>query len=205
MLIQKSCRQTWRGAECVLVQPRICATKTGPTGQKQRIFQEEDGFDFRDAATRRQISAELRRFSPDSVTVHPPDVVCRSGFSLKNQQKVRGKCKPLVNHVCSLIHEQLRREKLVFLGAPWPAWTLDLASVQKIQAMGKLGVTRSRQTFGKKQVLGGSVIRKPCIMFVPPSVVEQSAKLKSGLDLKNFTKNRVAGTIGKVGARARTR
>ena len=66
--------------ECVLVQPRICSTKTGPTGQIQRVFQEEDGFDFRDAATRRLISAELRRFSPDSVTVHPPDVVCRSGF-----------------------------------------------------------------------------------------------------------------------------
>ena len=31
VLIQKSCRQTWRGAECVLVQPRICATITGPT------------------------------------------------------------------------------------------------------------------------------------------------------------------------------
>ena len=66
--------------ECVLVQPRICAAKTGPTGQKQRVCQEEDGFDFRDAATRRLISAELRRFSPDSVTVHPPD----AGFSLKN-------------------------------------------------------------------------------------------------------------------------
>ena len=188
VLIQKSCRQTWRGEECVLVQPRICATKTGPTGQKQRMFLEEDGFDFRDAATRRLISAELRRFSPDSVTVHPPDVVCRSSFSLKNQQKVRGKCKPLITLVCSLIHEQLRREKLVFLGAAWPAWTLDLTSVQKIQAMGKLGVTRSRQTFGKKQVLVCSVIRKPGIVFVPPSVVEQSVKLKSGLDLKNLPK-----------------
>ena len=94
VLIQKSCRQTWRGAECVLVHPRICATKTGPAGQKQRMFQEEEGFYFRDAATRRLIFAELRRFSLDSVTVHPPDVVCRSGFSLKYQQKVRGKCKP---------------------------------------------------------------------------------------------------------------
>ena len=46
VLIQKSCLQTWRGAECVLVQPRICATKTGPTGRKQRMFQEEDSFDF---------------------------------------------------------------------------------------------------------------------------------------------------------------
>ena len=64
VLIQKSCLQTWRSAESVLVQPRICATKTGPTGPTQRMFQEEDGFVFRDAATRRLISAELRRFSP---------------------------------------------------------------------------------------------------------------------------------------------
>ena len=84
VLIRKSCGQTWRGAERVLVKPRICATKTG---QKQRMFQEEDGFDFRDAATRRLISAELRRFFLDSVIVHLPDVVCRSGFSPKHQQK----------------------------------------------------------------------------------------------------------------------
>ena len=50
----------------------MCAMKTGPKSQKQRMFQEEDGFDFRDAATRLLISAELRRFSLDSVTVHPP-------------------------------------------------------------------------------------------------------------------------------------
>ena len=46
------------------------------------------------------------------------------------------------------------------------------------------------------------MIRKPGIMFVPPSVVEQSVKLKSGLDLKNFTPNRVAGTSENLGARA---
>ena len=79
VLIRRSC-QTWRGAECVLVQPRICATKTSPTGQKQRMCQEEDGFDFRDAATRRLTSADLRRFSPDSVTVCPPDVVLSIRF-----------------------------------------------------------------------------------------------------------------------------
>ena len=100
------------------------------------------------------------------MTVHPPDVVCRPGISIKILQKVRGKRKPLVNHV-------------VFLGAPRPAWTLDLASVKKIQAMGKLGVARSRQTFGKKQVMGGSVIRKPGIEFVPPSVVEQKVNYYS--------------------------
>ena len=61
--------------------------------------------------------------------------------------------------------------------------------MKKIQAMEKLGVTRSLQTFGKKQVLGGSVIRKSGIMFVPPSVVEQNVKRKSGLDLENVPKN----------------
>ena len=60
--------------------------------------------------------------------------------------------------------------------------------MQKIQAMVKLGVTRSRQTFGKKQVSGSSVIRKLGIMFVPPSVSEQNVMLKSGLDVKNLPK-----------------
>ena len=40
-LTQKSCLKTRRGAESELVQPGICATKTGPEGQKQRIFQEK--------------------------------------------------------------------------------------------------------------------------------------------------------------------
>ena len=68
------------------------------------------------------------------------------------------------------------------------AWTLDLASVKKIQAMEKLGVKRSRQTLGKKQVLGGSVVGKPGIMFVRSSGVEQNVKRKPGLDLKNCPK-----------------
>ena len=57
---------------CVGPTQNVCYEKQVLTSQKQRMFQEEDGFDFRDAATRRLISAELRRFSPDSVTVHPP-------------------------------------------------------------------------------------------------------------------------------------
>ena len=32
------------------------------------------------------------------------------------------------------------------------------------------------------------MIRKPGVMFVPPSVVKQSVKLKSGLDLKKLPK-----------------
>ena len=49
--------------------------------KKHRTFQEEEGFYFRQL--RRLASAELRRFSPDSVTVHPPVVCCRSSVSLK--------------------------------------------------------------------------------------------------------------------------
>ena len=114
LLIQKSCDKSWRGAECKLVQPRILAMKTGPHGRKHRTFPEEEGFDFRESAARRLVSAELRRFSPGSVTVHPPDVCCRSGVSLKSQQKARNMCKPLVNHVCSVILEHLRKKEIGF-------------------------------------------------------------------------------------------
>ena len=57
----------------------------------------------------------------------------------------------------------IEKRETRFLGCAL-AWTLDLAGVQKIQAMGKLGVKRSRQFFVKKQVLGGSVIRKPGVV-----------------------------------------
>ena len=60
LLIQKSSDKSWRGAECKLVQPRILAMKTGPHGRKHRTFQEEEGFDFRESAARRLVSAELR-------------------------------------------------------------------------------------------------------------------------------------------------
>ena len=114
VLVQKSCLQTWRGAECVLVPTQnLCHENRSYRSETENV----PGLNvFRDAATRRLISAELPRFSPGSA--HPPDVVCRAGISLKNQQKVRGKCKPLVSHLCSLIREQLRREILVFLVRP---------------------------------------------------------------------------------------
>ena len=133
-----------RGADCKLVQPRIQATKTDPHGRKHKTFQEEESLDFRESATRRMVSAELRRSSPDSVTVHPSDVSCRSGVSLKSQQKARKKGKPLVNHVCRVILEHLSKKILVLLGAPWPVWTLNLASGKEAQAVGKLGVMKSR-------------------------------------------------------------
>ena len=75
MLIHKSCDESWRGAECKLVQPRISALKSDPRGRKHRTFQEEESFYFRKSPARHMASAEQRRSSSDSVTVHPPDVV----------------------------------------------------------------------------------------------------------------------------------
>ena len=83
--------------------------KTGPHGRKHRTFLEEEGFYFREL--RRLTSAELRRFSLDSVTVHPPDVCCRLSVSLKSHQKAR-------QHVQSCLQcdsRTLRKKKLVFL------------------------------------------------------------------------------------------
>ena len=119
--------------------------------------------------------------------VHPPDVCCRSGVSLKSQLKARNMCKPLVNHVCSVILEQLRQKKF-FLGAPWPDWTLNLAGVKKVQAVGKLGVMKSRISLNKSEVMGETVLRKPDSLFVPPSVVEQNVKRKPEMDLAELPK-----------------
>ena len=107
-LVRKSCVKSWRGTECKFGQHRILATKTSPHGRKHRTLQEEKIFDFRKSAVRRLVSAELRRSSPDSDTVHPPDVSCRSHVSIKGQQKARNMCKPLVNHVCKVILELLK-------------------------------------------------------------------------------------------------
>ena len=188
LLIQKSCDKSWRGAECKLVQPRIVALKTGPHGRKHRTFQEEVGFDFRESAVR-LVSAELRRFSPDSAIVHPPDVCCRFDIYLKKQQKARNMCKPLINYVCSVILEQLKMRKLVFLCAPWPAWTLNLACVRKVQAVEKLGVMSSRISLNNGEVVGDTLLRKPGFVFVPPSMVKQNVKRKP-----EIAKDGVAGT-----------
>ena len=162
--------------------------KTRSHERKHRTIKEEQGFDFRKSAARHLVSAELRRFSADSVIVHPPDVCCRSGVSLKSQQKARNMCKPLINHVCIVILEHLRKKKLVFLGAPWPVWTLSLACGRKVQAMGKLGVKESRISLDKREVMGETVLRKPGLVFVPPSMVEQNVKRKTDMDLAELPK-----------------
>ena len=87
-LIKKSRVNTWRGAESKLNQFRIPTSKTSSQEKKHNFFQEEEGFDFRMTAIRPLVSAELRRFSPDSVIVHPPDVCCRPDISIKKSVEV---------------------------------------------------------------------------------------------------------------------
>ena len=94
----------------------------------------------------------------------------------------------VISCVCSVILEQWKRKKLVSLGAPRPTWTLNLASVRKVQAMGKLGVEGSRITLKKEHVMGETVLRKLGFEFVPPSVVEQNVKQKPEIDLANMPK-----------------
>ena len=88
--------------------------KTGPHGRKHRTCQEEEGFYFRESAARRLVSAELRRFSPESVTVHPPDVCCRSGVSLKNQQKARNMCKTIGQSCVQCDSRTFEKEEIGF-------------------------------------------------------------------------------------------
>ena len=83
----------WRGAQSKLV---------------KRVF------DFRKTAIRHLISAELRRFFPDSVIVHPPDVCCRLDISRKNPKMARNMCQPLIHYVCSVILEHIEKEEIGF-------------------------------------------------------------------------------------------
>ena len=74
--------------------------------------------------------------------------------------------------------------------------------MKKIQAMYEVGSDEKSSNLWEQEVLGGSVIRKPGIMFVPPSVVEQNVKRKPGLDLRNFPKTVSLATSENLGARA---
>ena len=156
--------------------------KTGPHGKKHRTFQEEEGFYLRQL--RRLASAELRRFSPDCVTVNPPDVCCRSSVSLKKSAEGS-------QHVQSCLQCDSRTfevEESGFLGAPWPVWTLNLDSVSNVQAVGKLGMMKSRTSVNNSEVMGETVFRKSGFAFVVPSVVEPNVKRKPEMDLGEVPK-----------------
>ena len=96
-----------------------------------------------------------------------------------------------INHVCSVVLEHLRTKKLVFLGATWPVWTLNLAGVRNVQAVGKLGVMKSRISLNKSEVMGETVLRKPG----SPSVVKQKRETKAGNGSCRVAKDGVAGTV----------
>ena len=55
-------------------------------------------------------------------------------------------------------------------------------------SIGEVGSDEKSSNLWEEEVLGGSVIRKPGIMFVPPSVVAQNVKRKLELDLKILPK-----------------
>ena len=121
------------------------------------MFKEEEGFALRkcDVSLLIQLLSIL--------------LMCVVGwiFPSKNQQKTRNMCKPLINSVCSVILEQsIEKEQTGFSWCTM-AWTLNLASVKNVQAMGKLGVKESRIFLKKGHVMEETVLRKPGFVFVP--------------------------------------
>ena len=97
-------------------------------------------------------------------------------------------CKPLINCVCSVNLEQLNKKKLVSLGAPWPAWTLNLARVRKAQAMGSLGKKKVEFLWKKDKSWERQCSENPGFVFVHPPVVEPEVKQKPEMDLAELPK-----------------
>ena len=107
-----------------------------------------------------------------------------SNFSIKNQLKAHGYYKQVVDHVCSLIVEQLKKKKkeLVPCDTPWSVWTHHDAVVNKTQAMVKLEVMKRQKIPGRKRIQGQSVLLKPRMEFVLSSVGGRTMKQKPGID-----------------------
>ena len=165
VLIQKSCLQTWRGAECVVGPTQnLCyenrshksETENVPGGRRFWLWRCCDDLCWT-ATVFTWCGLSIRHFS-------------------QNQQKVRGKCKPLVNHVCSLIHEQLRIEN-------WSSF---------------LGCALACVDSGSRQCDENSSNGEVAWYYVRSSVAE------AGIWSQKFTQNCVAGTSESLGARART-
>ena len=85
-------------------------------------------------------------------------------------------------------------EEIGFLGAPCPVWTLNLASVRNVQAVGKLGMMKIRISVNKSEVMGETVLRKT--RFCIRSSISGGAKreTKAGNGSCRVTKDGVAGT-----------
>ena len=65
---------------------------------------------------------------------------------------------------------------------------LNLACLRNVQAVGKLGMMKSRISVNKSEVMGETVLRKPGFVFVPPSVLHQNVKRKPEMDLAELPK-----------------
>ena len=81
---------------------------------------------------------------------------------------------------------------MVFLGSPWPVWTLNLASVRKVQAVEKLGVMKSRISLNNSEEMGETVLRKPDIRSSIGGEAKRETKAENGSC--RVTKDGVAGT-----------
>ena len=140
------------------------------------MFQEEEGFDFRKAATRHPASAELRRFSPDSVVVHRPDVCCRSGISLKNQQNARNLCKPF-GQLC--VQRHFRTIEKDEIGFSWCTMTNMDAEPHECEEWSgnvKPGSGRKSNYLEKRTSHGRDSVQKTGFVFVHH--LEQNVKPK---------------------------
>ena len=160
--------------------------KTGPHARKHRTFLEEEGFDFRECAARRLVSASI---SPDSVAVHPPDVCCRSGvFSQESAE--RSQHAQTIGQSCVQCDSRtFEKEEIVFFW--WTLTGLDADSRLCDEGPGFSEARRGEMSNFFEQErsdVGETVLRKPGFVFVPPSVVEQNVKRKLEMDLAELPK-----------------
>ena len=86
------------------------------------------------------------------------------------------------------------KEEIGFSGCAVAGLTLNLASARTVQAVGKLGVMKSRISLNKSEVMGETVLRKP--RFCIRSSIGGGAKreTKAGNGSCRVTKDGVAGT-----------
>ena len=109
-------------------------------------------------------------------------------FPSFNQLKARSCCEQLVDHVCCLVLEQLRRKELVAFDVSWSVWTLHLPIVTKIGVMVRLEVVKRQMFLGEKHVQGQTVILKTCLEFVHLLVVVRTVKQKWELGVVSLSK-----------------
>ena len=167
------------------------------------MFQEE-GFDFRKTAIRHLVSAELRRFPLDPKIVHPLDVCCRLDISLENQQKAGYVCKPLINCVCSVILEQLKKKEIGFSWCTVASSGAEPRQCEESPGNEKAGSERKSNCPETGTSHGRDSVQKTRFCFRSPSVVEQNEKQKPEMDLADLPKTASLEQVTTFDARAQT-